>query len=62
MTNTREKYGGYGGVFTALLKAGAKHIELPESSLQLTAYDVVGRMEYPNLEDIDGILMTGSSM
>lgn len=61
---TRAKYGGYGGVFTALLKAGADALGHPgltsNSGLALSIFDVVDKQEYPSLEDIDAILMTGS--
>jgi hypothetical protein len=61
---TRAKYGGYGGVFTALLKAGADNLDFPNLSstagLNLSSYDVVTKQEYPRLEDVDGILLSGS--
>jgi len=61
---TKTKYGGYGGVFTSLLKAGADSLGHPglssSSGLQISIYDVVSAQEYPNLEDIDGILISGS--
>lgn len=58
----RAKYGTYGSIFTSLLNAGAKALEplLSPSDLQITAFDVVTRQEYPTLEDIDAILITGS--
>ena len=62
LDRTRDKYGGYGGVFKALLDAGAKYIGFPGDNLQVSTYDVVDKMEYPDLNDVDGILMTGSSM
>jgi len=58
---TKERYGGYGGVFKALLEAGAKRIGLPLNRLVLSNYDVVHKLEYPALDDIDAILITGSS-
>ncbi|RFU29486.1 hypothetical protein B7463_g6851, partial [Scytalidium lignicola] len=66
LTQTREKYGGYGGVFTALLKAGADalHAQYPglssSSGLEITTWDVVAKDEYPSLSDIDAILISGS--
>ncbi|KAH8596106.1 class I glutamine amidotransferase-like protein [Bisporella sp. PMI_857] len=61
---TNAKYGGYGGVFTALLKAGADLLGHPgltsSAGLQISSYDVVTKQEYPNLEDVDGILISGS--
>lgn len=65
LTQTREKYGGYGGVFTALLKAGADGLNQPDlisskDGLDLSSYDVVTKQEYPDLDSIDAVLITGS--
>ncbi|KAG0652502.1 glutamine amidotransferase [Hyphodiscus hymeniophilus] len=62
LVGTRTKYGGYGGVFTALLHSGAAALEpaLSPSDLQISKFDVVTKQEYPSLEDIDAILVTGS--
>jgi len=64
LDGTRAKYGGYGGVFTALLKAGADALDYPgissTSGLELSTFDVVTKQEYPSLENIDGVLITGS--
>lgn len=64
LDGTRAKYGGYGGVFTALLKAGADALGHPglssSSGLALSIFDVVNKQEYPALEDIDAILISGS--
>lgn len=65
LTKTREKYGGYGGVFTALLKAGADSLDQPDvisskHGLDLSSYDVVEKQEYPDLDSIDAVLITGS--
>ncbi len=62
----REKYGGYGAVFTALLNAGADALQEPETvsstkGLEISTWDVVTAQRYPSLEDIDAILITGSS-
>lgn len=62
LTPVREKYGGYGGVFKNLLHAGARHADIPENDLEISVYDVVTKMEYPELADVDSILLTGSSM
>lgn len=63
----KAKYGGYGGVFTALLKAGADHVHQPDlisskHGLEISCFEVVEKQEYPKLEDIDAVLITGSSM
>jgi Glutamine amidotransferase class-I len=64
LTGTRTKYGGYGGVFAALLSAGADALRSPDLSskhgLDLTSWDVVEAQNYPSLEEIDAILITGS--
>jgi hypothetical protein len=66
LDGTRERYGGYGGVFTALLKAGAASLQRNDISsttgLEITKWDVEKTETYPSLDDIDAILMTGSSM
>lgn len=67
LTQTKAKYGGYGGVFEVLLQAGAKALNQPElvqpeSGLEITKWDIVNGDQYPNLDDVDGILITGSSM
>jgi hypothetical protein len=59
------RYNGYGGVFRRLLKSSASALNTekldPESGLEITEYDVVDDDKYPNLEDIDAVLLTGSS-
>ena len=65
LPNTKAHYnGGYGGVFEALLTAGAKASSLSELStwLTLTKHQIELNPEnYPRLDDIDAILITGSS-
>ncbi|TEY79608.1 hypothetical protein BOTCAL_0043g00120 [Botryotinia calthae] len=62
LQKTNSKYGGYGGVFTSLLYRGASSLTppLPESSLQISKYDVVTAQEYPALSSIDAVLISGS--
>jgi GMP synthase-like glutamine amidotransferase len=62
LPGTVKNYGSYGGVFTALLRSAASSLSppLPESDLVLSAYDVVKQIYPPSLDDIDGILITGS--
>ena len=59
----KQQYGTYGDVFATLLKKGLAGFPPTESkpSLEVTKWDVVDKKQYPKLEDIDGILMTGSS-
>lgn len=63
--NTNAKYGGYRGVFESLLKSSAKALgqseRLSPDDLQISGWDVVNEQEYPKLEDIDAVLLTGSS-
>lgn len=63
---TKEKYGGYGNLFKELLENGVKRYpdlyneKAPE--LEVSKFDVVNTDNYPRLEDVDAILLTGSSM
>ena len=63
MPLTEKNYGSYAGCLKILLEASAKAMkdEFPgiESDLTLTTYDVSQGEEFPNLGDIDAILMTG---
>ncbi|KAL9625258.1 MAG: hypothetical protein Q9160_000660 [Pyrenula sp. 1 TL-2023] len=62
LENTKAKYGGYGGCFEALLRAGARQLDQvdPVNDLQFTFWDVVSNDEYPKLSEIDAVLLTGS--
>lgn len=64
LEKTKAKYGGYGGCFEALLRTGARQLGQidPVRDLQFTFWDVVNRDEYPQLSEIDAVLLTGSSM
>ncbi|KFA64877.1 hypothetical protein S40285_02863 [Stachybotrys chlorohalonatus IBT 40285] len=59
---TNAAYGGYGGVFTALLTAAAGSAVALADQLSITAYHVVGAgpEAYPPLDDVDALLITGS--
>lgn len=66
LPNTNTRYNGYGGVFISLLKASAKALNQPdrlnpETGLEITKWDIVNGDQYPKLEDIDAVLLTGSS-
>ena len=57
-------YGRYGNVFEALLRAGARasRITDPDAGLEISFYQIQETPEvYPDLNDIDAILITGSS-
>jgi len=64
LDNTKAKYGGYGGVFEALLWSSAKALGRPEtidpqSGLEISKWNVM-EDRYPELEDIDAVLISGS--
>ena len=63
---TKEKYGGYGNLFKELLNAGADKVAEKDGvgrpELEVSKYDVVKTESYPQLEDVDAVLLTGSSM
>ena len=67
LDQTRAKYGGYGGVFKALLKADAEDLGDPDvidsqSGLDVSLWHVENNSgAFPKIEDIDAILITGSS-
>ncbi|KAM5346434.1 hypothetical protein ACJ41O_009439 [Fusarium nematophilum] len=56
--------GSYGEIFRELLTKGLKHEALgskgSDVSIELSKWDVVSAQEYPNVEDVDGILLSGS--
>jgi hypothetical protein len=62
--NTREKYGGYGNLFKELLLKGVDEVrdrdekDFPE--LDVRKYNVVDEELYPELEDVDVVLLSGS--
>lgn len=57
-----EKYGKYGRIFTTLLETAAEGLGLsPKQDLELSAFDVVTAQEYPDLDNIDAVLISGSS-
>lgn len=62
---TKEKYGGYGNLFKELLHNGREEVKSKDgrevAELDISKYDVVNSELYPNLEDVDAILLTGSS-
>lgn len=66
LENTQAKYGGYGGVFKALLSRAADALGNPDISsknaFEFSVFDVVNKQEYPDLDNIDAVLLSGSSM
>jgi hypothetical protein len=65
LDKTREQFGGYGGVFRQLIERAADALNYPgldsKNGLELSYWAVEKDDVYPNLEDIDAIMMTGSS-
>lgn len=69
---TKERYGGYGNLFHELLLKGVDELAKEDGQegekeakleLAVTKFDVVNDLEaYPKLEDVDAVLLTGSSM
>ena len=64
LDETKAKFGSYGGCFESLLRAGARSLDALDrhESLQLTFWDVVDKRQYPSLDTVDAVLLTGSSM
>ncbi|KAF2494139.1 class I glutamine amidotransferase-like protein [Lophium mytilinum] len=65
LPSVQEKYGTYGDIFRVLLQSGADTLGMPEvvsskKGLEVSKWDVVYKQEYPSLEDVDAVLMSGS--
>ena len=64
--NAKKTYGGFGGIFEALMmSAVTTHchplaFKVNPEDLDISKFDVVNKQEYPDLNDVDGILITGS--
>ncbi|KAJ4316445.1 hypothetical protein N0V94_005436 [Neodidymelliopsis sp. IMI 364377] len=55
------QYGAYDRIFTTLLETAAQGLGLdPKKDLALSAFEVVTKQEYPDLEDVDAVLISGS--
>lgn len=63
LPGTKARFQGYGGVFEHLLRTGAKALGRPaQEDLIITKHQIESNPEnYPDLDDIDAILITGSS-
>ncbi len=66
LPETKKKFQCYGGVFEFLLRSGAKALNRPDldpdASLDISFWQVeLHPDKYPDPEDIDAILITGSS-
>ncbi len=63
LPNTEAKYGGFGSVFEQLLTSGVEARDRPDAGvgLQIAKYQVeLDPDNYPKLDDIDSVLITGS--
>jgi hypothetical protein len=74
---TNSKYGGYHGVFSKFLRESADALAQTESealhdhrdgasgrsgpALDISRWDVINAQAYPALEDVDAIVVSGSS-
>ncbi|KAH8705465.1 class I glutamine amidotransferase-like protein [Talaromyces proteolyticus] len=58
----KAKYGTYGDIFERLLKSSALSLgEInPDTDLAISKFDIVNDTKYPNIDDIDAVLLTGS--
>lgn len=64
--NVHAKYEGYGGVFKSLFRESAKALGQPErlnpeTGLEISKWDIVDGDKYPELDEVDALVMTGSS-
>ena len=58
-----EKYKSYAAICATLLDAGAKAVGLAEGDLEVSLWNVVDEVgRFPDLEDVDAVFLTGSSM
>jgi hypothetical protein len=60
------QFGTYGNIFKTLLDAGGDALDQlgllsSKKGLELSSFDVVHDTKYPNLEDVDAVLISGSS-
>lgn len=64
MEAIKARFGTYARIFSTLLNAAANQLAHPDLSskegLELSAWDVVNDDRYPEIENIDAILITGS--
>lgn len=67
LDNINAKYEGYGGVFKELFRESAKRLGQPEkldpeTGFVISRWDIVDGDKYPNLDEVDALVLTGSSM
>lgn len=58
----KDTRGSYGQIFESLLKKGLQELDPPHNVTPVfTKWDVVASQEYPDLHEVDAILISGSS-
>jgi hypothetical protein len=61
---TKKKYGSFTNLFQEIFEKGALQVVRDGThkpfELVISTYDVLNEREYPCLEDIDAVLLTGS--
>lgn len=59
----KAKFGTYGDIFKLLLETSGSTVDglSAKSDLVISKWDIVNESCYPNLEDVDAVLLTGSS-
>lgn len=64
MESIASRYGAYPRIFSTLLNAAANQLAYPglssKEGLELSAWDIVNGDKYPEFENIDAVLITGS--
>ncbi|EYE90096.1 type 1 glutamine amidotransferase [Aspergillus ruber CBS 135680] len=65
LDNINAKYEGYGGVFKELFRESAKRLGQPEkldpeTGFEISRWDIVDGDKYPNLDEVDALVLTGS--
>lgn len=60
IAEVKEVYGSYGDIFERLFQLNITNQGLHSSSLVVSKWDVVNKQSYPQVEDIDAVLLTGS--
>lgn len=55
------KFGGYGDIFERLLKGAVEANGDPEVSVEISKWHVVDNPVYPNPNEVDAFLLSGSS-
>jgi hypothetical protein len=65
LDKTQEQYGTYGGVFRQLMERAADALNHPgldsKNGLEISYWAIEKDNEFPNVQDIDAIMLTGSS-